>query len=92
MFKEGDLVWLEGCNLHIDQPTAKLSPKRHGPFFIKKTLGLVTYQLTLPATWKIHDVYHVDLLTPYSETDFHSPNFQQPPPDLIDRAEGYEVE
>ena len=91
-FKEGDMVWLEGRNLHIDQPTAKLSPKRHGPFPIKKVLGPVTYQLTLPANWKIHDVFHVDLLTPYSETDFHGPNFQRPPPDLIDGAEEYEVE
>ena len=47
-FKEGDKVWLEGCNLHINQPLAKLSPKNHGPFPIKKILSLVTYQLTLP--------------------------------------------
>ena len=91
-FKEGDMVWLEGRNLHIDQPMAKLSPKCHGPSPIKKVLGPVTYQLTLPMTWKIHDVFHVDLLTPYNETDFHCPNFQQPPPDLIDGAEEYEVE
>ena len=91
-FKEGDMVWLKGRNLHIDQPTAKLSPKHHGPFPIKKVLGPVTYQLTLPMTWKIHDVFHVDLLTPYNETDFHGPNFQWPPPDLIDGAEEYEVE
>ena len=41
-FKEGDMVWLEGRNLHIDQPMAKLSPKRHGPFPIKKVLGVMT--------------------------------------------------
>ena len=46
----------------------------------------------LPVTWKIHDVFHVDLLTPYNETDFHGPNFQQPPPDLIEGVEEYEVE
>jgi hypothetical protein len=27
MFKEGDQVWLEGRNLHLDQPSAKLAPK-----------------------------------------------------------------
>jgi hypothetical protein len=31
MFKAGDHVWLEGHNLHLDQPSAKLSPKCHGP-------------------------------------------------------------
>jgi hypothetical protein len=30
-YKEGDLVWLEGRNLRINQPTAKLAPRRHGP-------------------------------------------------------------
>jgi hypothetical protein len=91
-FKIGDKVWLEGHNLRTEQPTAKLAPKRHGPFPIKKVLLPITYQLTLPVTWKIHDVFHVDLLTPYIETDFHSPNYTRPPPDLINDEEEYEVE
>jgi hypothetical protein len=36
-------------------------------------------------------VFHVDLLTPYVETDFHGPNYMRPPPDLIDGEEEYEV-
>jgi hypothetical protein len=91
-FKEGDRVWLEGRNLHLDQPSAKLAPKHHGPFIIKRVLSPITYQLTLPHQWKIHDVFHVDLLTPYIETDFHGPNYTRPPPDLIDGEEEYEVE
>ena len=91
-FKIGDRVWLEGQNLHLDQPSIKLSPKRHGPFKVKKVLSPITYQLDLPIQWKIHDVFHIDLLTPYQETDFHGPNFAQPPPDLIDGEEEYEVE
>jgi hypothetical protein len=91
-FKTGDLVWLEGRNLHLDQPSAKLAPKRHGPFPITKVLSPITYQLTLPYQWKIHDVFHVDLLTPYIETEFHGPNHTRPPPDLIDNNEEYEVE
>ena len=91
-FKEGDQVWLEGRNLHIDQPSAKLAPKRHGPFTIKRVLSPITYQLTLPNTWKIHDVFHIDLLTQFVETDFHGPNYERPPPDLIDGEAEYEVE
>ena len=91
-FKIGDRVWLEGQNLHLDCPSVKLSPKRHGPFKIKKVLSLITYQLDLSIQWKIHDVFHIDLLTPYQETDFHGLNFVQPPPNLIDREEEYEVE
>jgi hypothetical protein len=90
-FKEGDYVWLEGCNLHLDVPSTKLAPKQHGPFPIKQVLSPFTYQLTLPGTWKIHDVFHVDLLTPYIETEFHSPNYTRPPPDLVQGEEEYKV-
>ena len=37
-------------------------------------------------------MFHVDLLTPYQETDFHSVNYDKPPPDLINGEEEYEVE
>ena len=57
-----------------------------------QVLSPVTYQLTLPEQWKIHPVFHVDLLTPYKETAFHGPNYTRPPLDLIDNEEEYEVE
>ena len=91
-YKIGDQVWLEGRNLQIDWPSAKLAPKRHGPFRIKKVLSPIVYQLELPSQWKIHDVFHVDLLTPYRETELHGPNFTRPPPDLINGEEEYEIE
>ena len=91
-YQAGDQVWLEGRNLRIDQPSAKLAPKRHGPFKVKKVLSPITYQLELPPQWKIHDVFHADLLTPYRETELHGPNFMKPPPDLIDGEEEYEIE
>jgi hypothetical protein len=37
-------------------------------------------------------VFHVDLLTPYRETEFHGVNYDKPPPDLINGEEEYEVE
>ena len=92
MFPSNVTVWLEGRNLHLDCPLIKLSPKRHGPFKVKKVLSPITYQLDLPIQWKIHDVFHIDLLTPYQETNFHGPNFAQSPPNLINGEEEYEVE
>ncbi len=91
-YKEGDLVWLEGCHLHTNQPTIKLVPKRHGPFPIVQVMSSINYQLKLPTQWSIHDVFHIDLLTPYNETTTHGPNYSRPPPDLVGKEEEYEVE
>jgi hypothetical protein len=90
-YKEGDQVWLEGKNLRINQPTAKLVPRRHGPFKIIQVMSAVNYCLELPTQWSIHPVFHIDLLTPYQETIMHGPNFTQPTPELIDGEEEYSV-
>ncbi len=42
--------------------------------------------------WSIHDVFHIDLLTPYHETDLHRSNYSRPAPDLVNNEEEYEVE
>jgi hypothetical protein len=91
-YKEGDLVWLEGKNLRINQPTAKLAPRRHGPFKIIQVMSAVNYRLELPTQWSIHPVFHIDLLTPYRETTMHGPNFTRPAPELIDGEEEYSIE
>ena len=70
-FKVNDQVWLESKNLKIPYQSRKLAPKREGPFKIKEVLGLVTYRLTPPKQWRIHDVFHACLLTPFKETDLH---------------------
>ena len=91
-YQVGDYIWLDGCNIKMYHLTAKLAPKRHGPFKITRVLSAITYQLELPVKWKLHPVFHVDLLTPYCETMFHGVNYDKPPPDLINREEEYEVE
>ncbi len=91
-YQEGDFVWLEGRHLRTNQPTTKLVPKRHGPFEIAQVMSPVNYRLKLPMQWSIHDVFHIDLLTPYRETDLHGANYSRPPPDLVDNEEEYKVE
>jgi hypothetical protein len=90
-YKEGDLVWLEGKNLCVNQPTAKLAPRRHSPFKVIQVMSTVNYCLELPTQWSIHPVFHIDLLTPYQETIMHSPNFTRPTSELIDGEEEYSV-
>jgi Chromo (CHRromatin Organisation MOdifier) domain len=70
----------------------KLAPRRYGPFHITSKVSNVAYRLKIPEKWKIHNVFHVSLLTPYKETEKHGPNFLEPPPDLIDGKEEWEVE
>jgi len=41
---------------------------------------------------KINDVFHIDLLTPYHETDAYGLPPPQPPATLVDSEEEYKVE
>jgi len=92
-FEVGTKVWLEGTNIRLPSNiTTKLAPRRYGPFMVAAKISNVAYKLSLPPTWKIHDVFHASLLTPYKETDQHGPNFIEPPPDIIEGEEEWEVE
>ena len=94
-FSQGQKVWLKGKNLFMTHPTTKLAPKQFSPFKILRVLSPVVYQLILLAQWKqkrIHNVFHTSLLTPYHKTEAHRANYLEPPPNVIDREEEYEVE
>ena len=90
-FKKGDQVWLDSRNLKTIYHK-KMKPKREGPFTITEVLGPVTYRLKLPATWRIHNVFHAALLRSYKENTVYGENYTKPPPDLADGEEVYDVE
>ncbi|XP_068651024.1 uncharacterized protein [Aristolochia californica] len=56
----------------------KLSPKYFGPIAIIRHVGQVAYQLKLPDTAKLHDVFHVSLLKPHKGPTPSSPLFLPP--------------
>ena len=60
-FEKGQKVWLDSRNLKTNHHS-KIGPRREGPFIIKEKLGPLTYQLELPVSWKIHNVFHAILL------------------------------
>jgi hypothetical protein len=91
-FLEGQNVWLDSKNLKITHPITKLCPKHYGPFKVTKVLSHVAYKLDLPPSWKIYNVFYVLLLSPYKETEEYGHNFPEPPSDLIDEEEEWEVE
>jgi len=86
-------VWLEGTNLQLPSNiTPKLSPRRYRPFKVVSQVSKVAYKIKLPPNWKIHDLFHTSLLTPYKETNQHGPNFLEPPPDILEGEPEWEVE
>jgi hypothetical protein len=62
-FQVGSSVWLEVTNLLMDGLSLKLASKCHGLFKITEKLSDLMYCLNLPAKWKIHDVFHVNVLS-----------------------------
>jgi hypothetical protein len=55
-------------------------------------LGPITYKLQLPEEWKIHLVSHANLLTLFKETEEYGLAYAEPPPEIIDDKEEYELE
>jgi hypothetical protein len=81
--KKNEKVWLDMRNLKMNHHK-KIVPKREGPFGIDKVLGLVTYQLKLPNSWKIHNVFNAALLRPYVENKVYGNNYPRPLSELLE--------
>ena len=62
-FAVGDHVWLEAFNLSTDAPSKKLTAKQLGPYEVLERIGSMAYQLSIPPTWQVHNVFHVSLLS-----------------------------
>ena len=69
-----------------------MKPKQEQPFVITEVLGPVTYGLKLLTSWQVHNVFHAMLLKPYRENEIYRENFTEPPPELVEGEEVYEVE
>ncbi len=87
----GQRVLLSTRNLRIKKSelTVKLLPSFIGPFKILRKIADQAYELELPPTMKIHDVFHISLLRPY-----HEDGAYQPPPVtiLLDGEEEFVVD
>ena len=89
-FQVGDLVRLSSKNIKIHQKTPKLGPRQLGPFKVLARVGDLDYKLELPSWLKIHDVIHVERLSPWRDNGLDPP----PPPEpvVVDGEEEYEIE
>ncbi|KAJ9534750.1 hypothetical protein QJQ45_013129 [Haematococcus lacustris] len=89
-YHPGQLVLLSTKNLRLKPGKAKkLLPRFIGPFKVLEHVGPVAVRLDLPpAMARMHPVFHVALLRPYTSEHPHLP----PPVDWLDEAPLYEVE
>ncbi|WIA44486.1 hypothetical protein OEZ86_007230 [Tetradesmus obliquus] len=76
----GDKVYLSSANLYLPSSMSrKLTARYLGPFRVEKVINPVAYKLKLPATLRIHPVFHVSLLKPYKTSEEFT-NRQEPMP------------
>ncbi len=77
-FTEGQLVLLSTTNLRkmasVPKGKRKLFPRWVGPFKVVQMVGKAAVQLELPASYRIHNVFHVGLVKLY-----HASGSVQPP-------------
>ena len=89
----GSKVWLNRKYIKTLRPCLKLDHKRLGPFEVLAKIGERAYRLKLtPSMSKMHNVFHVSLLTSYLPNPFPSRSLPSPPPILIENQIEYEVQ
>ncbi|QRV84964.1 Retrotransposable element Tf2 protein [Ceratobasidium sp. AG-Ba] len=92
-YKVGDKVWLVGQNITTRRPSKKLDNKKLGPFVISEKISSHVYRLELPKTMRTHNVFHINLLAPFTEDkDFHRRQARPPPIVTEEGEEEYEVD
>lgn len=86
-----DLVWLSTKIIHTERLSKKLDHKRIGPYWIKELVGS-SYQLDLPASMRIHNVFHPSLLRRAAENPLRGQHNDPPPPVVVNDKEDWEVD
>ena len=85
-------MWLSAKNIHIHQATPKLGRRQLGPFEVTERVGDLDYRLALPPALKLHNVFHVDRLSPWRGNEVNGRTPPPPDPIEVDGEEEYEVD
>ncbi|CAJ0920884.1 unnamed protein product [Ranitomeya imitator] len=86
----GDLVWLSSRHIQMKVSSPKFKPRFIGPYRISEVLNPVSFRLTLPDSFSIHNVFHRSLLRRYVAPMV--PSVDPPAPVLVEGELEYIVE
>ncbi|CAJ0954135.1 unnamed protein product [Ranitomeya imitator] len=86
----GDLVWLSSRHIPMKVSSPKFKPRFIGPYRISEVLNPVSFRLTLPDSFSIHNVLHRSLLRRYVAPMV--PSVDPPAPILVEGELEYIVE
>jgi transposase InsO family protein len=90
-YRVGDRVMLSMENIKTTRPMKKLDVRQSGPFEVLSVIGTHAYKLKLPDSAKIHDVFHVSLLRPFTSPTYPGQYLEPPTPIETEQDLEYEV-
>jgi hypothetical protein len=91
-YRVGDEVWLDARHIRTQRPSRKLDWKNLGRFKITRILNPWVYELELPPSMKIHNVFHVSKLSPAATDPLKGQVAPPAPPIEVEGDISYEVE
>uniref|UniRef100_A0A3Q2VMJ8 Integrase catalytic domain-containing protein n=1 Tax=Haplochromis burtoni TaxID=8153 RepID=A0A3Q2VMJ8_HAPBU len=90
-YSPGQKVWLAAKDIPLQGTSRKLSPRYVGPFVIDRLIGPAAVRLTLPASLRIHPVFHVSQVKPVLSSPLCPPSDPPPPARLVDGHPAFSV-
>lgn len=90
-YEVGDMVFLSSRHIITERPSQKLDVKMLGPFKIVAKIGS-SYQLELPSSMRVHDVFHPSLLRKAATDPLPGQRAEPPAPVVVDDQEEWEID